>query len=161
SGDTVKFDAGLNGQTITPTSGTIHIETSLTISGPGSANLTISGNHTQGIFVIFGATTVNISGLSLKDGNFGFDGGAIENKGVLSLMDCEISGNSTSFSGGGISNEKGAQLTVTNCKITNNTATDDGGGIANFGGTVTVVGSTVSGNKAILSNAGGLANNSA
>src|SRR5262245_48532598 len=77
SGDTIKFDTGLNGQTITLTSGRIAIETSVTIAGPGPTNLTISGNHSQGILGVFSGTTV-ISGLRLSGGNFAFSGGAIE-----------------------------------------------------------------------------------
>src|SRR5215471_8594362 len=157
SGDTISFDAGLNGQTITLTSGRIAIETSVTIAGLGSTNLTISGNYSQGIFVVFSGPTV-ISGLRLSGGNFAFAGGAIENQAALSVIDCDISGNSTSASGGGVSNSAGAHLTLTDCRITNNSAASAGGGIANFNGTVTVIRSTISGNGSNDSGGGGILN---
>ena len=42
NGDTIDFAPALNGQTITLTSGALTITQSLTISGPGAGNLTIT-----------------------------------------------------------------------------------------------------------------------
>ena len=44
SGDTIRFDYSLSGQTITLTSGELAITKSLDIEGPGPGKLAISGN---------------------------------------------------------------------------------------------------------------------
>src|SRR6516225_8670720 len=50
NGDSIVFASGLNGQTITLTSGELLITKSLSITGPGEAELTISGNHVSRVF---------------------------------------------------------------------------------------------------------------
>src|SRR5262249_13635348 len=52
SGDTIVFASGLNGQTITLTSGELAISKSLDIEGSGAGLLAISGNHASRIFDI-------------------------------------------------------------------------------------------------------------
>jgi hypothetical protein len=166
SGDTIEFAPGLNGQTITLTSGVITINDSITITGPGASELTVSGNNNGEIFSIGGSASVTVSGLSLTGGNgfnpgaFTIGGGAINNFGILSVVNCDIFGNTTSISGGGICNQPGGNLTVTNCTITRNSAPDNaGGGIASFTGTTMVISSNISNNSAGLSG-GGIANDS-
>jgi uncharacterized repeat protein (TIGR03803 family) len=66
AGDTINFSVGL-GPTITLTSGEILINKNLTITGPGSTNLTVSGNSSSRIFFI-STGTVSITGLTLADG---------------------------------------------------------------------------------------------
>lgn len=76
-------------------------------------------------------------------------GGAIYNRGTVSIVDCTISGNSTSagfFYGGGICNYFGT-VTITDSTISGNTA-NEGGGISNDSGTITIDDSTISGNSA-------------
>ncbi len=69
SGDTINFDASLDGQSITLTSGELAINQSLHIEGPGAALLTISGNHASRVFDISGsATNVAIDNLTIADG---------------------------------------------------------------------------------------------
>jgi hypothetical protein len=166
SGDTVEFASSLNGETITLTSDAININDSITITGPGASELTISGNNNSEIFSTASSTTVTISGLSLTNGNGvdhatnSFGAGAVDNFGILAVLNCNIFGNTTQASGGGIENQSGGTLTVSNCMITNNSAPDNaGGGIASFTGTVTITSSSISGNSAGLSG-GGIANDS-
>ena len=71
----VIFAAGLDGQTITLTSGPIPIKNNLVIDGPGANDLTISGGGTSQIFVI-NSGNVSISGLTFT-GGLGSQGGAI------------------------------------------------------------------------------------
>src|SRR5258707_3214551 len=52
SGDTIVFDPGVNGQTITLTSGQLAIKKSLSIQGPGAGLLAISGNDSSRVFDI-------------------------------------------------------------------------------------------------------------
>ena len=99
---------------------------------------------------IAGATNNSQSGTftlvnDLIDGNVRGDG-AIHNGGNMLLIDCNVSGNSATGSGGGIDN--GGTLTIINSTISGNTAGLGGGGIYNELGTVTMFNSTVSGNQA-------------
>jgi hypothetical protein len=145
AGGTVDFQTGLRG-TITLTSGELAITKTLTVAGPGSSVLRVSGNHASRVFDIAAMFTVSISGLTVADGltTTGANGG-IFNAGVLTVTDSTISGNTP---GGGISNN--GTVTVTGSTISGNTVTGGpsaGGGISNTG-TLTVTGSTLSGNTA-------------
>ena len=146
TGDTIIFDSGVTSP-ITLTSGVIEITHSLHISGPGAANLAISGGGASQVFKIDSGATVTISGLTIENGkNIGDGfGGGIVNHGMLSLTDSTISGNSSSILGGGIYNE--GTLTLTNCTVSGNSSFD-GGGIDGGSGALTVTDSTVSGNSA-------------
>ncbi len=168
SGDTINFSLAYPA-TITLAS-TLSINTSLTISGPGASNVAISGNNAVQVFSISGGTTVNISGVTIENGNSGGNfGGGFENGGTLTLTNSTVSGNSASsvggiynygtltltnstVSGNSVSNDVGGilnqgTLTLSNSTVSSNFASDDGGGIYNYG-TLTLGNSTVSGNSA-------------
>jgi hypothetical protein len=129
--DIINFDPGLNGQTITLTSGFIDIDKNLTIDGHGFDQLTISGNQASSIFVIPKGSplSVKITGLTLQDG-LATDrfGGAIDDPnvgGTLSVSSCAFNDNLVSalgtdgeIAGGAISSR--AQLSVDRCTFTNN-----------------------------------------
>ena len=75
SGDTINFALSPSCSVITLTSGTIDIATDITIDGPGSATLAVSGegNYTNeipcdqcGVFAIAPATTVTFLALASK-----------------------------------------------------------------------------------------------
>ena len=111
----------------------MQITDDLTITGLGADQLTISGNHASGIFVVDDADpattiTVEISGLSLVNGNSSASGGGIYNTEDLTVEACTLSGNSTAFNssnGGGIYNS--GTLTVTNSTLANNAAVPTAG----------------------------------
>ena len=150
-GDTIDFSVA---GTITLTTGMLTIGKNLTITGPGASSLTISGNNSSTVFSISAGTAVNISGLTVSNGNAGpDDGGGILNSGTLTLTNVTISNNSAK-GGGGIVN--GGTLTLTNVTISNNSA-EDGGGIFNFD-TLTLTNVTISGNSA-TGNGGGIFSN--
>jgi IPT/TIG domain-containing protein len=157
SGDTIVFNSGLTG-TITLGS-VLNIETSMTINGPGSSLLTVSGNHTTQVFMIGQSSpaTVSISGLTIANGN-SVQGGGIFNYRTLTVTNSAFSGN-TAGSGGGIWNN--ATLTVTNSTFSGNTAASVGGGIWT-NDTATVTNSTFLGNSAPdqSGSGGGIANDS-
>src|SRR6516164_1624429 len=67
SGGTVDFQAGLSG-TIPLSTGELLIAEDLTIAGPGSDVITVSGNHASRVFDIGATFTVDISGLTISDG---------------------------------------------------------------------------------------------
>src|SRR5262249_32037040 len=117
-GDTINFDSSLNGQTITLTSGELVVNKSVTINGPGAANLAVNGNDTIRVFHVSGGTTVTISGLSIANGYSEAGGGAIYNDhSTLTVTDCTIAGNFGGI-GGGVWNDNSfggsATLTVNN-----------------------------------------------
>jgi len=159
-GDTIDFSVT---GTITLTSGQLVVNNSLTISGPGAANLAVNGNAASRIFYISSGKTVTISGLTITNGRksgIGIESqgaGILNDHATLTVSNCTISGNSAAGNGGGIYNTGGlfgsATLTVNNSTISGNTAPASGGGIHNTGvsfgsATLTVNNSTISGNTA-------------
>jgi len=147
AGNTISL-TGLSG-TITLTSALPNITQSVTITGPGSNTLTISGNNAYQVFYIQSGT-VAISGLTLVNGYTKslYGGGAILNyNGTLTVTNSTFSGNSAAgvnSVGGAIYNNKA--LTVTNSTFFENSAPDGGGIVSN--GTLTVTNSTFYGNSA-------------
>src|SRR5476651_641315 len=66
-GDTIQFDATLNGQTINLIRGELAINKSITISGPGSNLLTVSrSSGTFRIFHVLPGHTDTIQGLTIR-----------------------------------------------------------------------------------------------
>ena len=156
---------------ITLTNGELLLTKSLTITGPGAANLAISGNTNSRVFEISSNVTASISALTLRDGHAsngsdggdGDNGGGIYNAGTLTLSACDISANRSGTggypiasggnggSGGGIYNA--GTLTLSACTVSGNFggvgALDrhggNGGGIYNAG-TLMFIACTVSGN---------------
>lgn len=136
-GDTITFSVT---GTITLTTGEIAINKNLIITGPGVANLTISGNNNSRVFFISpgitGAAgpTVSISDLTIANGRArGFDGGG-SNQGS--------GGGGAAGMGGGMFINGGA-VTLTRVDFRNNTAVGGNGG------------ATATPNNAQLAGAGG------
>jgi Domain of unknown function (DUF4082)/Bacterial Ig-like domain/Divergent InlB B-repeat domain/Protein of unknown function (DUF1036) len=167
--DTIVFIDGLKGE-ITLINGELDITDSVVIDGPGANVLSISGNKATRIFKIDPGTigTVDINGLTLKDGNdlTGNGGGAIIiESGTVTLNQVTLNNNSAntnSGGGGGIRKFGPGALTISNSTISGNSAIDEfdqgaGGGIKidQGKGKLTINNSTVSGNSA--ANGGGIA----
>ena len=168
AGDTIDFAVPLPGG-ITLTAGQLVIGKNLTIAGPGSRSLTISGNNASGIFEVAKDVTMNISGLTLTAGlattHTGWNanvklGGAIYNSGNLTITGCRIIANRASSQvangqalGGGIFNYNVGTLTIRDSEITANLCdanTPAGAGIWNTG-TTTLTNCTVSNNQLLVS----------
>ena len=67
--DTIDFQDELSG-TIPLTSGELPtITEDLTITGPGTFSITVSGNHASRVFQVNGKVTAAISGLTISDGS--------------------------------------------------------------------------------------------
>ena len=135
----IRFDAGLNGQTITLTEGQFLIDQSLVIDASTLPDgLTIDANDTGRIMQIAPSHSVALLGLHLTGGKaFGDsterDGGAIYNNGAnLTLIDCHLSENNCNWRGGAIFNRaksiENARLTLRRCSIQRNSALLEGGG---------------------------------
>jgi hypothetical protein len=158
SGDTINFSSGFT--TIILTSDELLINKSLTINGSGANLLTVVRGRAPGqpffhfrIFDIIAGATVTISGLTIVNGNplTNDFGGGIFNFGTLTVVNCTVSGNSTSGTsdeGGGIYN--GGTAFITNSIISGNftAAFGEGGGIYSDGITMNITNSTISGNSA-------------
>jgi uncharacterized repeat protein (TIGR01451 family)/CSLREA domain-containing protein len=159
------------------TLGELVISEQLTVNGGGQATTIVDGQAADRVFDINTGITVNMSGLTVRNGDIGGgDGGGIRNDGSLTLTNVTVSDNvatkgggihsdgaatalffvnvtvtdNTAEEGGGIYlKTAGAALTMTGGSISDNAATDkDGGGIRNDRGNVTLTGVTVSGNTA-------------
>ncbi len=140
--------------TITLSSSLPHITDSLTITGPGAADLTIDGNSNQILFFAGppGSQTFHIFGLTLTGGSSSY-GGAINlaQSETLTIDACIVSGNAATINGGGIQCDN-STLTIQDSSISGNSATSAGGGISieGNGGTTTVDNVTISGNTAMI-----------
>lgn len=115
-GDTITF--AVTG-TIGLTSSGLPVTKSITISGPGSDQLSIDGNQLLVVFGIFPDNTATISGLSITNGQLG-----IWNQGTLTVSNCVVSLNSVL----GLLNDH-ATVSVSNCVVSGNSS----GGIDNDG----------------------------
>ena len=148
--DTIDFQDELSG-TITLTSGQLVVTDDLSVNGPGSFSITVSGNHASRVFDVFPGITVNISGLTVSDGSaMGSGGGGIRNQGTLTLANVVLSGNTVGEfdEGAGILNI--GTLTVSDCTLSGNSTGSSGfgGGVDNVG-TLSIARTTLSGNAAI------------
>jgi hypothetical protein len=129
----------------------------MTIDGVGHS-VTISGDNTFGVFLVYSGETGGLNHLTITDGH-ALEGGGILNLGKLTVQNSTFSGNSapTIAGGGGGINNNGT-LTVQNSLFSYNSAISDGGGINNEG-TLTVQNSTFSGNSTSDGGTGGGINN--
>ena len=137
NGDTINFTVATPA-TITLTTGQLLVSNSVTILGPGSANLAVNGNAASRVFNITNAVTVVITGLTVTNGLVSADagGGIYNDSSTLTVSNCTISGNSAGDGGGIFSDgfSGSATLKVTDSTISGNSATSgNGGGIYNDG----------------------------
>ena len=151
-GATVVFNGcALSGNTTATYGGAIFNSQGSTATISGGTIDNSSAYQGGGIYNDGFATLVIIS--STITGNAaGLRGGGILSDGTLTVTDCTISDNSTSY-GGGIWNS--GLMTVTDSTISDNSALCAGGGIVNFG-PLTLTDSTISNNAAVF--AGGIWN---
>lgn len=149
--DVIDFQPGLAG-TITLDS-QINITDAVTIQGPGSGNLTVSGNNAVRVFNINTTTAgaaVTLSGLTLTKGKATNGGLVLATDEALTLDRCVFSNGVASFRGGGVYMSSDGKLTLTDSTFTNNSAALQGGGvIASTNGVAVVIQrSTFTGNTA-------------
>ncbi|MEM6346565.1 MAG: choice-of-anchor Q domain-containing protein [Bacteroidota bacterium] len=145
SGDSIDFV--ITGQIVLDSQ--IVINKNLFIQGPGAPDLAISGGKMTRLFQITDGDTVSIGGLSLRDGNV-YNllfpaGGAIVNRGFLTLSQCYIHDNEAGYGGAIISGFQGldTKLELYDCSFAFNTALDAAGnpsGIPEAGGAIYIDG---------------------
>ncbi len=153
---------GLDTITITAT-GTIvlgsmlpAITDTLAIDGPGASLLTISGSNAVRVMQVDSGVNVDLSNVSIANGNEASYGGGIYNAGKLTLTYTTFYSNTATNSGGGIYNA--GTLTITNSTIYSNTTASMGGGIASEG-TLNISNSTFYSNTATSIGGGGIGSN--
>jgi hypothetical protein len=156
--DTIQFDSIVfaSKKTITPITALPTITQPVSIQGPGTGLLTISGGNKLRIFDIGDGLgtkiVVGISGLTLTAGKTAGDGGAIYNEEDLTLANVVVSKNTAAINGGGVYCP-GGNLTVQNSTFAGNSASgsdfeNGGGGIFQSGGDLTIEDSVFTSNKA-------------
>ncbi len=166
-GETIDFDAALDGGTILLSLGELVLTRAITVDATDlTSGLTIDAagndptpgqddgrgsrifNIDDGDFVA--RIAVEINGLTLTGGDVAGTGGALFSRENLTLSSSTLSGNSA-FRGGGIYSHYSGTATITGSMLSGNSASgvySNGGGGAIFNsGTVTITGSTLSGNS--------------
>lgn len=149
--DDINFTgAGASG-TITLTTGLIQITDSVSIAGPGSSELSISGNDASIVFQITdGAGTfsdVSISGVTVTNGmgDGGFFSGAIDNSENLTLDQVHVTNNETTNGPGGLEHLTGTLVIKNSTFSLNRGGSAGGGGIGVSGGSALLVNTTLTG----------------
>jgi len=142
----VIIDAQQNGRVIEVLSGINNVKLQgLTITN-GYFDGTWNGNG-AGISNRGGTQTqpTQINNCKFTNNNATGEGGAIYNRGVLTITNCTLTNNTADGNGGGISNRD--SLTITGSVIQQNTAPSMGGGIYNLD-TMTITSCTIQQNQA-------------
>jgi predicted outer membrane repeat protein len=158
--ETIQFDAAIAGQTIVLTTGPLMVMQPVTIEGPQTTGMTISGNGASRVMVTQ-ANGVVLRNLTITGGKSIAPGGGVVNSGKLTIDHSTITGNETAgltgiflSDGGGVLNVGSSSvLVVLNSTISGNAAENSGGGIYSQG-LVELINSTVAFNRA--KNGGGI-----
>ena len=158
SGDTIVFDASLDGAELLPIEAIV-INKSLAIDASAlTTGITINvKGRFGGVIRIGKRATVSITGVTMKRGYSETEGGGIHNQGDLTLVRCTVVDSGAEEGGGGIYNL--GVLTLERSIISGNRDDDGpgGGGVHNSAsGTATISNSSVLGNSA--ENGGGIHN---
>jgi hypothetical protein len=136
------------------------IASDITISGPGSGQLTVQRN-TADFYRIFNIAsgTVGLSGMTVSNGSTDTKGGGIQNLSNLTMNDVVVGSNQAGGSAGGVNNQ--GTLVISNSSVTGNSTANavgalfnSAGGIANTG-TLTMTNCVVSGNRTADGNTSG------
>jgi hypothetical protein len=128
--------------------------------GPAGVNGQFDGfSDGGGLYTSFNSGMAIVTGSTLSGNSATYSGGGIYNgfSGTLTVSNSILSGNTAGGGGGGIYNGRypyPGTLTVSNSTLSGNSATYSGGGIYNDHGTLTVNNSTLSGNSAYLPGGG-------
>lgn len=152
--DTITFSPAVTGQ-ITLATGELLVTDSVTITGPGAANLTVSGNNASRVFDVYSNAAeldVTISSLTVANGSATTGGGIANYDENLILDGVRVTNCAASSKGGGVWADGFAMnLTIRNSTITGNSAGVDGGGIyvEDTGGPLLIQNSVISNNTAV------------
>lgn len=135
--DTINLPSGLFGFLTSgrlenqAATGDLDLLDNVTIIGAGRGDTIIDGNDLDRIFEIHPTVVAEFSGVTLQDASAsgsGEDGGAVRNRGILTIVDSALTLNSSSNGGGAIVNESGASLTLLRTLVDQNVASGAAGG---------------------------------
>ncbi|MBI1878997.1 MAG: hypothetical protein HYR94_12395 [Chloroflexi bacterium] len=129
-GGTITFNCG-GAKTITFTT-LKQIADNTTLDGSGL--ITLSGSNAA-LFQIFSGKTFSLQNITLTNGQSS-QGGAIQNFGITSIINSQLTNNRSSNQGGAIYNQ--GTLTMTNTTLSNNKAANTGAGIYHDGPSLSV-----------------------
>lgn len=164
-GDVIVFDAALSGQIILLSEGQLVVDAGITITGLGSANLTVDAGGNSRVFYI--STTpsgveVAISGLSIINGDAGgnYGGGIYDlHNGDLTLKDVSITGCNAGYGGGVYVEYSDGTVEIVDSTISDNYASSSGGALyTDGGGDLVITNSTFDGNVADSGGVGQIGN---
>lgn len=155
-GDTITFDASLNGATITlssqlTTKWPVNNGGDLTIDASNlTSKITLDAGGNSRVIKYNGKGTLTLINIVITGGSTTGFGGGITSNGNLSIKNSEIVGNEAGTAanlrnGGGV--HAGGNIDVTDSTIAGNRVNQFGGGIS-AGGNVTVTNSAITGNVA-------------
>lgn len=152
--DTITFDPAILPASITLNGSQLLIQSDVTVVGPGSDQLTVTGTGHRLLRVSSGQ--VNLSGLRFSGGavtgGANTKGAQILNHGTLMLSDSQLLNGSAYSRGGGLYNYGSAVL---NQVEVSGHVGNEGAGLGNAGsGTLTVMNSQVQGNTATTASGG-------
>lgn len=162
---------------ITETTVSLCITGQMTIKGADSSTTNIDGAQLARTLLVSADAQAEIRGVTIRGGkwdtgDFIGGGGGINNQGMLTLIESEVSGNTTnntapggiynsgtlvlnkskvnanSGGSGGLSNNYGTAFITDRVFNENSGTSGGGGGLVNNSGTVTIIGSTFSNNVA-------------
>ena len=125
---------------------------SLTIAGAGATATTVNGRAAGSVFSVSGGA-VTLLGLTITNGSRPNGAGIFNSStGTLNVIDSILSGNATTYGGGGaIFCDSNGTVNVIDSTLSGNFAGGDGGAIFNnLHGTLNVIDSTLSGNRASI-----------
>ena len=149
---TISFNPGLTG-VVSLNTPLPDINANVGVFGPGGNAITIERSNSVGtpdfrLFTILSGRVVTISGVTLRNGRAGSEGGAISNRGTLTVARSFLTNNSADF-GGAIFTQ--SHLTIIDSTIADNALS---GAIFMSGGIGKFLNSTISGNASTLAGAG-------
>jgi hypothetical protein len=157
-GNTITFSLPTGAQTISLGS-SLTIAANVSIVGPtNGTRLALNGGGATELFYVPSGVTASISNLTLSGGGNISYGGAIENRGSLTLSGDTLTQNAATSQGGAVDNYGSASnLTVVNSTIVGNSSGEYGGAIEDgSGATVTLINSTVANNVTGANGGGGV-----
>ncbi len=154
TGDIIVFDVT---GTIALTTGQLSVNTVLTMAGPGALQLEINGSALDRVFD-FNAIggTIQVSGMTISNGNTSGDGGCILNNASVILDEVVIENCVATGSGQGGGIYSNDDTTITNSTVQGNSSIY-GGGINVNSGSLSLTNVTIANNTVGITSAGGLA----
>jgi hypothetical protein len=145
----IRFDAAIAGRTVVLTTGEISMSRNVTIEGPVSAGMTISGNLASRVFRVEGTANVVLRNLSIVNGRTPANGGGVLNDGTVTIDHALVANNVADEGGGLFLSSVSKQSTILNSTISGNVAGFVAGGVRSAETSVIIRNSTIAENASV------------